>query len=198
MNRLVMCACTACLILTIGAASPMQDAPKKKADDPQAAFEPKSAPGAGQALLKQFAGEWDVAKTFFPREGEPVRAKGTCRARMIHEGRFLQSDFEFEQAGKTTTGQGLIGFEPESGAFTSVWTDSRQAKMSLRQGKELFDGKKIVLYSASLEPPAKDPRRSKTISHLEDDGKTLIHQQFAIAPDGQERLMMELVMMRKK
>ena len=128
------------------------------------------------------AGDWDVVKAFHPREGEPIRAKGTCRARMIHDGRFLQADFTFDQAGKATTGQGLIGFEPDSGAFTSVWTDSRQARMSMRQGREPFDGKQIVLYSATLDPAAKDARRSKTISHLEDDGKTLIHKQFALGP----------------
>lgn len=46
---------------------------------------------------------------------------------MVRGGRFLQSDFTFfaPPDGNGPTGQGLIGFEPESGLFTSVWTDSR-------------------------------------------------------------------------
>ena len=32
-----------------------------------------------------------------PRTGAPVRVTGHCRQAMIHEGRFLQSDFMFEQ-----------------------------------------------------------------------------------------------------
>ena len=185
-------ALTGLLILAAGDPTPA------RAQDPQAKFEPRSGPGAGQKFLTSFAGDWDVVKVFHPRQGDPVKVKGTCRQAMIHDGRFLQSDFTFEAAGgKTTSGQGLIGFEPETEAFTSVWTDSRQTKMSLRQSKDKFDGKSIVLFSKSLDSSGKDERRSKTISVLKDDGKTLHHRQFAIAADGQERLMMELIMTRK-
>ena len=31
---------------------------------------------------------------------------------MIHDGRFLQSEFVFEQDGKKSTGLGLVGFDP--------------------------------------------------------------------------------------
>ena len=34
-------------------------------------YEPANAPGAGQKLLAQFAGEWDVVKTFFPASRRP-------------------------------------------------------------------------------------------------------------------------------
>jgi hypothetical protein len=115
---------------------------------------------------------------------------------MIHKGRFLQSEFTFEQGGRTTTGLGIIGFEPESGRFTSFWTDSRQTRMSLRQSRDPFDGERIVLYSGSLDTGEKETRRSKTVSYLEDGGRKLIHQQYALEPDGQERLFMELIMTR--
>jgi len=41
-------------------------------------------------------------------------------------------DATFDGPGGKTTGTGLIGFEPETGKFTSVWIDSRQTRMSLR------------------------------------------------------------------
>src|SRR5437763_9795644 len=65
------------------------------AQQSQNAYEPRNAIGAGQALLAQFAGNWDVVKTFYPQKGEPVVTRGTCRMAMIHEGHFLQSDFTF-------------------------------------------------------------------------------------------------------
>jgi hypothetical protein len=34
-------------------------------------YEPPNGPGTGQKLLGQFAGDWDVVKTFFPMEGKP-------------------------------------------------------------------------------------------------------------------------------
>ena len=117
-----------------------------------------------------------------------------CHQDMIHEGRFLQSEFLFQQGGKKTTGLRIIGFEPETGRFTSFWTDSRQTRMSVRQSQDRFDGKQIVLYSRSLDAAGKEARRSKTVSRLEDEGRKLVHRQYALGPGGQERLVMELVM----
>jgi hypothetical protein len=173
------------------------DDPAKPASEPQSRVEPRSAPGEGQNLLERFAGDWRVAKAFYPREGEPTRAEGTCRHVMIHGGRFLQSDFVFLRDGVKTTGQGLIGFEPESSTFTSVWTDSRQTRMSIRQSRDPFDGARIVLYSKSLDPSDKPAFSTKTITRLSPDGQTLSHRQYLLDPSGGERLMMELTMTRQ-
>jgi hypothetical protein len=164
--------------------------------DPQSAYEPRSGPGAGQKFLERFVGDWQVEKTFHPRAGEPARATGGCRQTMIHGGRFLQSEFTFTQGGATTTGLGLIGFEPATGKFTSVWTDSRAVRMSLRQSSEKFNGEEIVLLGRSLEPGG-EGRTSRTVTRLEDEGRKIVHRQFTAGADGKERLVMELVMTRK-
>jgi hypothetical protein len=116
---------------------------------------------------------------------------------MVHEGRFLRSEFIFQQGDTKTTGLGLVGFEAESGLFTSVWTDSRSTKMSLRQSRDKFDGEEIVLYSRSLSEDTKEMRRSRTITRLEDGGRKILHRQYAAGQDGKERLMMELLMTQK-
>jgi len=69
--------------------------------------------------------------------------------------------------------------------------------MSARQSREPFDGSKIVLYSLALDPQAKESRRSKTVSQLEDHGRRLAHRQYALGSGGEERLVMELIMTRK-
>jgi hypothetical protein len=171
--------------------------PRKNQQDPQAKAEPRSAPGAGQKLLEQFAGEWHVAKAFYPRTGAPVRSEGHCRQTMIHDGRFLESDFVFEQNGTKSTGKGIIGFETETGLFTSFWTDSRRTRMSLRQSREKFDGQQIVLYSRPLDSQEKEARLTKTVTRLEDGGHKLVHRQYAVGADGTERVMMELIMTRQ-
>jgi hypothetical protein len=168
------------------------------AQDPQSKVEPRSAPGAGQKYLERFVGEWDVAKAVFPRTGEPNRSKGTCRQAMIQGGRLLQSEFTFGEGDRKTTGLGLIGFEAESGAFTSVWIDSRQTRMSHRRSRDKFDGSQIVLYSESLGDEGKEARRSKTVSKIEDGDKTIVHRQYPLGAGGEERLMMELVMTRAR
>lgn len=180
-------------VLCAGPALPQDRKDDKK--DPLSSFEPKSKPGAGQKFLEKFVGDWEVTKTFHPRTGEPVSQKGECRQAMIHGGRFLQSEFTFTANGDKTTGLGLIGFEPETGRFTSVWTDSRQTRMSFRQGEDTFDGEQIVLIGKELS--GKEGRRSKTVTKLEDGGKKIVHRQYGSTPDGKERLVMELVMTKK-
>jgi Protein of unknown function (DUF1579) len=185
----------AAMSFMVGADEPQ---PPEARKDPQASFEPRFAPGAGQKYLEAFVGDWDVVKTFYPRSGgEPSKTPGTCRQTMIHDGRFLQSEFIFEQAGSKTTGLGLTGFESQSGRFTTVWTDSRQTRMSIRRSPEPFNGKEIVLVSHSLEEGATTSRPSRTVSRLEDDRRKIVHRQFTTGPDGKERVIMELVMTRK-
>src|SRR5205823_2083862 len=52
-------------------------------------YEPANAAGAGQKLLAQFVGEWDVVKTFFPMNGKPIVTKATCKQYMVKDGKFL-------------------------------------------------------------------------------------------------------------
>jgi hypothetical protein len=198
MNRLIACG----LFLGLGllAAEGGQPPPKTgdaktEKQDPQSSFEPRSKPGVGQKFLEKFVGTWTVVKTLNRRTGEPVKQTGECRQTMVHEGRFLQSEFTFEGEAGKTTGTGLIGFEPDTSKFTSVWIDSRQTRMSLRQSEGKFEGETIVLFSKGLDGP--EQRRSRTITKLEDEGKKIIHRQFGLNADGTERLVMELAMTKK-
>jgi len=160
-------------------------------------YEPASASGAGQQLLAQFVGDWDVVKTFFPMNGKPNVTKGMCKQYMIQDSKFLQSDFVFFNTdGTKSTGTGISGFDPKTNRFTTVWYDSRQTAMSIRQSDGTFDGKNIVLWATPLD--TEHPGR-KTVAraHLEEDGRVLIHRHFMIDDKGAERMMIELRMTRK-
>jgi hypothetical protein len=160
-------------------------------------FEPPNAPGAGQKLLAQFTGDWDVVKTFFPANGKPIVTKGACRQYMVQDGKFLESDFTFVNPdGTKSTGTGISGFDSKKNRFTTVWYDSRQTTMSIRQSDGDFDNKNIVLWATPLDPD-RPGRKTVTRAHLEEDGRLLLHRQFAIDDKGQERMMIELRMTRK-
>ena len=160
-------------------------------------YEPPNAPGAGQKLLAQFAGDWDVLKSFFPMNGKPIVTKGTCKQYMIQDGKFLQSDFIFfNEDGTKTTGTGISGFDSKTNRFTTVWYDSRQTTMSIRQSDGTFDGKNIVLWATPLDPD-RPGRKTVARAHLEENGRVLVHRHFLINDSGQERVMIELRMTRK-
>ncbi len=163
-----------------------------------AEYEPPTGPGAGQALLSQFAGDWDVVKTFYRPTGDPVSTKGECIQRMIQDGRFLQSDFTFVDAkGVKSTGTGISGFEPKTNKFTTVWFDSHKTDFSIRQSDGTFDGKQIVLWATSLDPD-KPGRKSVARAHLEDNGNVLVHTHYMIDEKGTERKMIEFRMTKRK
>lgn len=189
-------AVTAAAVLMAG---PTQDAAKQKPPaDAQAAYEPRGTPGAGQALLAQFVGDWDLVKTFYPAKGgDPVQTRGECHQKMVQEGHFLESDFTFfERDGGKSSGKGVSGFDPKTNRFTTVWYDSRQTTMSIRQSDGTFDGKEIVLYATSLDPD-RPGRRTVARAHLEENGRVLLHRHFLIEDSGKERLMIELRLTRK-
>src|SRR5262245_51278922 len=117
------------MVLAARADDPQDKKEVQDKKDPQSTFEPRSAPGAGQKFLEKFAGDGEVVKTFYPRTGDPVRSKGECKQTMIHGGRFLESRFVFQGSSGKTTGTGTIGYETETGKFTSVWVDSRSTRM---------------------------------------------------------------------
>jgi hypothetical protein len=160
-------------------------------------YEPPNAAGAGQKLLARFVGNWDVVKSFFPLSGKPIVTQGTCKQYMVQDGKFLQSDFTFfDPDGTKSTGTGISGFDSKTNRFTTVWYDSRQTTMSIRQSDGTFDGKNIVLWATPLDP---DRLGRKTVAraHLEEDGRLLLHRHFAINDKGEERMVIELRMMRK-
>lgn len=184
-------------VFVIAAGVALSSAAQDKSKDPQASYDPRSAPGAGQKFLEKFVGDWDVQKVFHSRSGDPVITKGECHQEMINDGRFLKSDFVFPDAQGRITGVGLIGFEPATGFFTSVWADSRSTKMSIRQSRDPFDGNQIIMSSMPVAGNVREARPSRNVTHLEDNGRKIVHQQYAINSDNTERLMLELILTKK-
>jgi len=187
------------LLAACGATGPSPAAPAPAvapAGDPQSAYEPRSEPGEGQQLLQRMVGDFDVVKTFHGRDGKTSVTNGECRQTMIHDGRFLESKFEFQGPQGKSSGLGLVGFDPRSGQFTSVWTDSRSTRVSLRQSESPATADELVLHSRSLEPTT-DARHSRTVTRVEDGGRRIVHRQYSAGSDGGGRLVMELLLTRK-
>ena len=160
-------------------------------------YEPPSAAGAGQKLLAQFAGDWDMVKTFFPANGQSTVTKGTCKQYMIQGGKFLQSDFVFlDTDGSKSSGTGISGFDSKTNRFTTVWYDSQKTTMSIRQSDGTFDGTNIVLWATALDPD-RPGRKTVARAHLEENGHVLVHRHYTVDDNGNERLVLEWRMTRK-
>jgi Protein of unknown function (DUF1579) len=160
-------------------------------------YEPPAEAGAGQKLLLQIVGDFDMEKKFFPATGQPTVTKGTVKQFMVQGGKFLESDFTFaDPDGSKSTGVGIIGFDAKTNRFTSFWYDSTKTSFSVRQSDGTFDGKTIVLWATSLDPD-RPGRKTYARMHLEENGRVLVHQHFAIDDQGKERLVLEWRMTKK-
>jgi hypothetical protein len=160
-------------------------------------YEPPSDPGAGQKLLAQFVGDWEMTKTFFPANGKPTVTKGTVKQFMVQGGKFMESDFVFfDPDGSKSTGVGIIGFDAKTNRFTSFWYDSTKTSFSIRQSDGTFDGANIILYATSLDPD-RPGRKTVARAHLEENGHVLVHRHYSIDDQGNERLVLEWRMTRK-
>ena len=182
------------------ATSPKTDTAPPAAKDPQSSFEPRSGPGKGQALMEKMTGNWNVVKSIFPVGKPPVRTRGTCRQNMVNGGRFLHSQFSFANptTGAEESGVGVLGYDPQTDQFTSVWIDERSTAFSFRQSETPFDGEQVILVGKSLDPAGAPARKSRSVARLENNGDLLLHQQFVPTDTGGERVVMELKMTRIK
>jgi hypothetical protein len=153
----------------------------------------EASPGSGQRLLEQFVGQWNVEKRFYRQDGSFSITKLECRQTMINAGNFLRSEF-FQPGQSNAFGVGFVGFDSDSRKFSSVWMDSRSAKMSIRRSLEPFDGQQINLFSRTLEGTEGEERASRDVTRLTEGGQKIIHQQYTINPDHTERLMLELIL----
>ncbi len=137
-------------LLVIAACSAPPPPPGKvPARDAQASHEPTSAPSEGQRLLGRMAGTFTVTKTFHPRDGgAPTVTHGTCEQRLVHGGRFLRSDFTFDSDAGPVTGTGVIGYDGQSGRFTSFWYDARSTRTSAPAARHASAQRKEISASA--------------------------------------------------
>ena len=66
-------------LMGLGSAAAQDATPEAPKKDAQARYEPPSGPGAGQAFLAKFEGQWTVERIFYPPSGgAPAKATGEC------------------------------------------------------------------------------------------------------------------------
>ena len=186
--RTLLCLGMLSAFLLIASESTGQD---KKADPAKGATGPD-----GQAFMEKMVGDFNVVRIFYgPTPNDPKKSNGTCKQSLQYGGKFLISDFVFGDGPNKIMGFGAMAYVPETGLFMSTWFDSRQAKMSVRQSKEKFNGKQVELATIPYKLD-KSARASRTLTTFEDNGKKLWHRQWNMIDD-KEQLWMELHMTRK-
>ena len=99
-------------------------------------WEEMATPGEAHKLLEQFVGSWDFTSKFWMEgpEKPPMESKGTCTARWVLGGRFIQDETSGEMMGKPFQGIGLTGYDNFNKKYISFWADNSSTAFYTSEG----------------------------------------------------------------
>src|ERR1043165_3595764 len=74
--------------------------------------EAAGTPGPAHKALQALVGDWKAeVKCWMDPDGSPEVSKGTAKAKLTFNGRFLEEEFHGQMMGKPFTGRTLLGFD---------------------------------------------------------------------------------------
>ena len=152
-------------------------------------------PGAPHKLLARMAGSWITStRTWMEPDKPPMETTGTCEARMLLEGRYLQQDYAGEMMGSLFAGINVIGFDNHTKKYVSTWIDSMSTGIYFFEGTAVPDGKTITQESR-YDDPAQGPMMWRSVTRIEDDN-TLKYEMYTTRQGEKEEKMMEMTLTR--
>jgi hypothetical protein len=145
--------------------------------------------------LHKDIGEWEATILSSAAPGQqPTAEKGTERVIATCNGRWLWSDFKGQIMGAPFEGHGLVGYDPTSKQYVSLWIDS----MSPAAGKTLgtFDAtKNAYTFAGSCVDPTGKPMTMNEVLTWKDADTKVLKMEFKT---GAETSQMEISYKRQK
>jgi hypothetical protein len=160
-------------------------------------YQKVGTPGAPHKRLASLVGSWTTKTTaWMDPNNPPVESTGTCRQKMILDGRFLQQEYAGKMMGSTFKGINIIGYDNHTKKYVSVWIDSMSTGIYFFEGTASPGGKTITQESR-YDDPVRGPMTWRSVSRIVND-QTMAYEMFITAKGGKEEKMMEMTMTRKK
>lgn len=145
--------------------------------------------------MKKWAGEWDVAQKMWMMPGQPpAEMAATNSARLLWDGRYLESDFKGDFMGTPFDGRLLMGFDRADKQWVAIWIDSMSTYISVSRGTEK-DGK-ITFETNDPDWTTGKKVKSEMIIEWKGDDQYVLSMMSA-APDGTLHTSMEMTYTRK-
>jgi hypothetical protein len=111
-------------------------------------WEEMATPGEAHKLLEQFAGNWDYTSKFWMEgpDKPAMESKGTCSAKWVLGGRFIQDETSGEMMGKPFQGMGLTGYDNFNKKYVSFWVDNSSTAFYTSEGTYNPEDKTISFF----------------------------------------------------
>ena len=153
-------------------------------------------PGAPHKRLASLEGNWTFKTVGLMDPENPMESKGTCRQKMILDGRFLQQEYTGNMMGTIFKGLNLIGYDNHTKKYQSIWIDSMITALYYFEGTASRDGKTITQKSR-YDDPARGPIAWRSVTKILDKDN-LVYEMYIAVKRGRERKEMEMTLTRKK
>lgn len=159
-----------------------------------------AAPNENHKMLEEnFAGNWTFTcrMSYGPEsEAPPSESTGTCTAKAILGGRFVQSEHTGEFQGEQFQGMGLIGYDNARQKFVNTWVDNMGTMVMLCYGT--YDPSTKTLTFTGEIPNPMDPGKPMRVRYTWKIVSRDKHvMEWFETRDGKETKTMELTYTRK-
>ena len=154
-------------------------------------------PGGPHKRLAKMEGSWITRTTAsMSPDAPPMESKGTCKQKMILNGRFLQQEYSGDMMGTSFKGINIIGFDNHTKKYVSVWIDSMSTALYYFEGTASPNGKTIT-QTSRYDDPARGPMTWRSVTRIVNDN-TVVYEMFNKPRGGKEEKEMEMTLTRKK
>ena len=153
--------------------------------------------GASHKVLGGMAGKWVTKTKSWMEPGKPpTESTGTCEAKMLLGGRYLQQEYVGDMMGSTFTGINVIGYDNYTKRYVSTWIDSMSTGIYFFEGTASPDGK-VITQESRYDDPVQGPAIWRSVSKIV-DANTLEYEMYITGKVGKDVKMMEMTLTRKK
>ncbi|MEZ5966950.1 MAG: DUF1579 family protein [Planctomycetota bacterium] len=153
-----------------------------------AVAEPVTTNPASNDLLKT-VGKWDVVMKVMGPDGTAMEFKGKESNSAACNGLWVWSDFHSDDfMGTPFTGAGLLGYDPSTKKYTSVWVDSMSPHITKLSGSMDAKTKVLTCKGMSKDPAGNEMPMQESTTWTNDDAR-ICRFEFG---SGEQTMKMEL------
>jgi len=152
--------------------------------------------GPEQEAMAKSVGDWDVTMKMWMMPGQPpMESKGTAKAEMLYDGRYLKNSMDAEMMGTPFEGMSLTSYDRVDEEYVAIWIDSMSTYMSVSRGKEQ-DG--AITYEMNDPDWMTGAKKKTSMAQKWIDDDTYMLTFMDTGPDGSPRTTMEMTYTRQK
>ena len=116
-------------------------------------YQKVGTPSAPHKRLASLTGSWITkTKAWMEPDKPPVESTGTCKQKMLLDGRYLQQEYSGKMMGSMFKGINVIGYDNHTKKYVSTWVDSMSTASIFLKGPPARMARPLPRKAATTTP----------------------------------------------